>query len=78
MCSQAVPCKLLGVAAVPTCVAMLENSAGKKKGRTISLVASGLAMIPILSLGLQLYCGIWRLRSMPIGMRLRILVALEH
>ena len=28
---QAVPCKLLGVAAVPTCVAMLENGAGRKK-----------------------------------------------
>ena len=42
MCPQAVPCKLLGVAAVPTCVAMLENGAGEKKGRMISFVASGL------------------------------------
>ena len=30
LCPQAVPCKLLGVAAVPTCVAMLENGAGRK------------------------------------------------
>ena len=72
MCPQAVPCKLLGVAAVPTCVAMLENGAGKKK---TSFVVCGLMVIHILSLGLQLCCGIWRLRSMPIGMRLRTLVA---
>ena len=75
MCPQAVPCKLLGVAAVPTCVAMLENGAGKEKVRMISFVACGLMVIHILSRGLQLCCGIWHLRSMPIGMRLRTLVA---